>query len=109
MRMPTKEDFDELLEHTNSEWVNSYNGTGVAGRRFTAANGNHIFLPAAGYRNGRSLSGEGRNGYYWSSSLYTDSPNFTYCLNFYSFNALVLNKLRNYGLTVRPVLGASFP
>ena len=79
-RMPTKADFEELKNNTNSEWVYDYNGTGVAGRRFTADNGNHIFLPVTGYRNGTSLHNTA-DGYYWSSSLSTDDPDIAYELN----------------------------
>ncbi|MBQ7388829.1 MAG: hypothetical protein IJW01_05635, partial [Paludibacteraceae bacterium] len=50
-RMPTDAEWTELRE--NCEWTltSDYNGTGVKGRVVTSkTNGNHIFLPAAGYR-----------------------------------------------------------
>ena len=34
------------------------------------ANGNSLFLPAAGCRNGSSLSNAGIRSYYWSSTCY---------------------------------------
>ncbi len=105
-RMPTKADFEELLNNTNSEWVDNYNGTGVAGRRFTATNGNHIFLPAAGSRGGTSLDDAGSYGYYWSSSLDSGYPGLAYGLDFDSGGVFVNSGYyldRYYGHTVRPV------
>lgn len=66
-RMPTYEDFQELLANTTSEWITV--GT-VTGRRFVSkTNGNSIFLPAAGYRSFSSLDSQSTFGYYWSSNL----------------------------------------
>lgn len=67
-RMPTKEEWQELLDNTTSTWTTL---NGVKGRCFTGSNGNSLFLPAAGYRYGSSLNFAGSSGYYWSSSLYT--------------------------------------
>src|SRR5574344_193283 len=48
-RMPTHEDFQELLDNTINEWIEDYNGTGVNGRKFTSKidESKHIFIPAA--------------------------------------------------------------
>lgn len=76
-RTPTKEEWDELVNHTNHEWTTL---NGINGFRFTAPNGNSIFLPAA-----NSLPDEGYspNGacHYWSSTLYTDIPYSAYFLS----------------------------
>lgn len=65
-RIPTKAEWQELLDNTTAVWttVNSVNG-----RKFTAANGSSLFLPAAGYRDGSSLDFVDTYGSYWSSSL----------------------------------------
>lgn len=105
-RMPTTADFQELIDNTNSEWVDNYNGTGVKGRRFAASNGNSIFLPAAGSRDGTSLGSAGSYGYYWSSSLGSDDPSSAYNLYFSSGLVYVGSNYyyyRCYGRTVRPV------
>ena len=81
---------------------------GVNGRLFTAANGNSIFLPAAGYRNNSNLDYAGSNGYYWSSSLGTDYPVDACYLYFKSGYYYVDDYgLRYYGRSVRPVRSAS--
>lgn len=79
-RMPTDADFQELINNTTAEWVENYNGTGVKGYRFTASNGNYIFLPAAGDGYGTWLEGVGAYGFYWSRSLSQDYPNNAYSL-----------------------------
>ena len=73
-RMPTKAEFEELLALTNNEWVTNYNGSGVAGRLFTANNGKTLFLPAEGYMDG-AVDYNTDKGYYWSSTLNTDNAN----------------------------------
>ena len=61
-----------------------------------------VFLPAAGYRSGSSVSNAGSRGYYWSSSPYgTDGA---YRLRFLSGNLLPADfNSRDYGANVRLV------
>ena len=103
-RMPTKADFEELINNTNLERVTNYKGTGVAGFLFTASNGNHIFLPAAGDYNTSKLFFAGSAGYYWSSSLNTRFPYVAYSLLLTSDKVSVANYFsREIGRPVRPV------
>ena len=103
-RMPAKADWDELLDNTTAEWTTE---NGVAGRKFTAANGNSLFLPAAGYRWGDELDDAGSYGLYWSSSLDADDPYGAWDFNFYSGDQRVYRDgRRNGGLSVRPVRSA---
>ena len=68
-RMPTYAEQDELLEKCKWKWTTV---NGVKGYKVTSKkNGNSIFLPAAGYRNGTEVDDRGSCGYYWSSSLYS--------------------------------------
>src|SRR5574344_977173 len=46
-RMPTMDDFIELLDNTTNEWTQV---NGVDGYKFTGSNGNSIFIPASGRR-----------------------------------------------------------
>jgi hypothetical protein len=100
-RMPTKAEMEEL--HTNCTWTWATQN-GVNGRLVTGPNGNSIFLPAAGYRNGSSLYDVGSVGYYWSSSLNTNGSKCAWSLKFYSRLYAFFNDLyRINGFSVRPV------
>lgn len=82
-RMPTKAEQNELRKGCKWEWTKNYNGSGIAGRVGTSkANGNTIFLPAAGSRIGTELDHPCCLGTYWSSSLYEYSSDSAYCLDF---------------------------
>lgn len=99
-RLPTVGEFQELNSNCTSEWTDE---DGVAGRRFTSnINGNSIFFPASGYRNGTGLYNRGSYGYYWSASLY--SSVYGYYLYFGSggVNPAGLSD-RFYGFSVRAV------
>ena len=102
--LPTKEDFQELYDNTDSEWVADYNGTGVAGRKFMKKSDHSVFVffPASGYYNGTSLDYRGSNGRYWSSSF--NSATYAYNLYFNSSSVTPQNyNSRRNGLAVRPV------
>ena len=103
-RMPTYEEWQELYNNTTVTWTTQ---NGVSGRLFTAANGNSLFLPAAGYRGGSSLYYAGSYGYYWSSSLYTDGPYYAWYFTFNSGYPYMGYDIRGYGRSVRPVRSAS--
>ena len=93
-RMPTKEEWQELLGNTTVTWIQQ---NGVNGRLFTAANGNSLFLPAANYA--------GSIGFYWSSSLNTGFSNSNaWRLYFDSGHTSVTRNPRAIGFSVRPVL-----
>ena len=104
-RMPTDDEWTELLENCTRTWTSDYNGTGVAGRIVTSKiNGNSIFLPAAGSRNDEDLGDAGYYGRYWSSSLITVFPDEAWHV---SFSSDYVNRdyfYRGGGLSVRPVL-----
>ena len=97
-RMPTLDEFEELLDKCTWTWT-ALNG--VNGYKVTGPNGNSIFLPAAGYRYGTSLGLAGELGGYWSSTpFFTQSA---YYLRFYGGYRSPGWHDRNCGLTVRPV------
>lgn len=100
-RMPTYDDFEELIANTTSTWETL---NGVNGRRFTSKiNGNSIFLPSSGsYHNG-SENTIGSYGYYWSSSLYSNNPNYSWIFSFYSSSAYMSYSFRCRGFSIRPV------
>ncbi|MBQ3832641.1 MAG: InlB B-repeat-containing protein [Bacteroidales bacterium] len=97
-RMPTMEEMNEL-KNCCSTHITSVNG--IYCYICTGPNGNSIFLPMAGYRDGRVLNSSGLHGegYYWSSSLDVDQPNSAWYLT----RREMAGKYRYYGMTVRPV------
>ena len=100
-RMPTKEEWQELCDHTT---VTYSQRNGVPGRLFTAANGNSLFLPAAGGRWDDELTNVNYYGYYLSSSLDTDYPSRAWIFNFYPAGSTnMCNSNRESGFSVRPV------
>ena len=100
-RMPTTEEQRELLNECTWEWttLNSVNGYKVTG-----PNGNNIFLPAAGYRDGTDVDFRGDIGLYWSGSLYSNRSFFAYNLCFLDRSYDWDYDSRYFGLSVRPVL-----
>jgi len=99
-RMPTDGDFVELYTNTIVTWTQR---NGVKGRLFTAANGNTLFLPAAGYRSGYSSYFVGSEGRYWSSLLGTGNSNSANILYFDTGYHGMDRNFRYYGYTIRPV------
>ena len=102
-RTPTKEEWQELLNNTTVSWTTL---NGVNGRLFTASNGNSLFLPAAGYRGVSSLYDAGSDGDYWSSSLYTDDPDYAWYFYFGSGDQDMSSSGRDNGHSVRAVRSA---
>lgn len=68
-RLPTKEEFEELQTKCTWKWEIA---DGQAGYRVIAANGNTIFLPAAGFQYGERVFMSGENGYYLTNTRGTD-------------------------------------
>ena len=84
-RMPTEAEFQELLDNTDNEWIEDFNGSGGNGRKFTSKiNGNSIFIPASGVRSGSAFCYQDIFSHVWSSSLVTESPFFAWDLYFNS-------------------------
>ena len=103
--MPTKEDFEELEENTNLSWETNFNDSGVQGMKFTSKKdpSKYIFIPASGYVNNDSLSGQGNFGYVQSSSLYSSNISYAWFLYLY-YDINVSYSSRDYGHSVRGVI-----
>ena len=99
-RMPTKAEQDELCNNCTWTWTTQ---NGVNGYKVTGPNGNSIFLPAAGYRNGSEVYFRGSYGYYWSSSLYSNYSSYACYLGFNCGDHVWDNSHRYGGRSVRPV------
>ena len=101
-RMPTDDEFQELIDNCSVVWTDDYNGTGAKGRIFTSrVNGNSVFFPAAGDCYRSSVYCLASDGYYRSASW--DSSSYALCLNFDSGSQYMVNNLRCCGCSVRGV------
>lgn len=99
-RMPTKEEFQELIDKCKWKWIKV---DGINGYRVTGPNGNAIFLPAAGYSCRDFVDGENSLGYYWSSAPGSIEEEAWYL--YFNNKLIKVNELsRSIGRSVRPVL-----
>ena len=105
-RLPTKDEIQELIDNTDSEWVEDFNGTGVNGRKFTSKTNTskYIFIPAAGVCGDGSVYNVGYYGYVWSSSLGTSYSANAWYLYFNSGSCYMSYSNRCDGLSVRGVM-----
>ena len=104
MRMPTKEECEELIANTRRHFIEDYNGSRVNGMTFTSnTNGNSIFVPAVGAVNSGVLNGFGLYGGFWSSSLSSSSVEGAFGLDFDSGDLVVGNGGRFFGIPLRAV------
>ena len=107
-RMPTKQEFDNLVSKCDWTWgsMNGVNGYVIRGRGdYSSAS---IFLPCAGYGYRTSLGSAGSHGYYWSSVPDSDG-NSAWSLYFYSSYHYTYYYTYYYdlgnGRSVRPLQG----
>ena len=100
-RMPTSAEFDELFRYCTRTWTTR---NGVEGELLTSnANGKSIFFPAVGYREGALVYNKESEGYYWSTTLNTNAPCFSYSLFFNSSRISTAYYRRFWGMAVRAV------
>ena len=106
-RMPTDAEFAALIDNCTTVWTTR---NGVYGRLVTgkgAFSTKSIFLPAAGYGGGSVLKAPGSDGYYWSSTPYSEDSSYAWRLYFDSGHFFRENTscYRAYGFPVRPLRG----
>ena len=98
-RIPSKDEFLELMDTTNCAWIYTSMG-GMTGYKVESKkNGNYIFLPDASDSHGCG------GGLYWANCIEPDlapaAPNlyFNHAMNRFYINTYI----RDVGLTIRPV------
>jgi hypothetical protein len=97
--MPTGAQLAELIRNTAQEWTTV---DGVEGMRFTANNGNSIFLPVTGYRDGETTISDAV-GYYWSGTVNSVNNEYANTLTFDNSSARTGVSKRYFGLSLRSV------
>ena len=97
--LPTKAQFEELMDNCDREWVDS---APYFGMRFKSKVGDtSIFFPAAGFIQ-TWADGEWA-GYYWSKSLYTGDRTRAYYFLIMESADLMEHEERYTGMTIRAV------
>lgn len=102
-RMPTQEEFDELIKHTNNK---AFTFNGVKGRKFINKKdeSKFIFIPYSGYCNYGQRHKLGVGGYLWSSSLSKLCKAWAHALGFIGSDILVISDCRYIGFPIRGVI-----
>ena len=101
--MPTRAQMQELTANTTYQWVENFNGSGINGATFTA-NGQTLFIPAAGYAYDGSLNDVGAIGFIWSSTINTPSQD-SFVFSFGEWGSYIDNEGSfTNGYSVRGVL-----
>ena len=115
MRIPTQEEYQELIDNTTTQWVScsvmgeDHTSHGVMGRLFTSKTDSSktLFFPAAGYFSGGSGSflDSNNRGSYWSSSVFKSNGSVNgRSLFFFGWNCGLSSFDRYHGSYVRGVL-----
>ena len=100
-RMPTHAEWQELYNKCTWTWTSQ---NGINGYKVSASNGNSIFLPAAGFRDGTSSFDVGSRGLYWLSQVYSSNVYFAWGVDIHSGTHYPGDSYyRSYGFSVRPV------
>ncbi len=101
-RMPTSVEVEVLVEKCT--WT-AFTLNGVYGSKVTGPNGNSLFLPAAGSRDGAGVYNSGSYGIYWSGTLDSSEPNLYFAYGLYCFGiyAYWYGSPCYVGFSVRPV------
>ena len=102
-RLPTPSEWKELISDENCSHQRTTEN-GVNGCKFTSLkNGNTLFLPAVGYREGNLLQ-EDEIGAYWSDSLSGAGDEYAYVFVAEKFGLVLDSKGERYlGIPVRAV------
>ena len=103
-RMPTKEDINELI--SKCKWIPA-NIDGHKGFLGFGPNGNSIFLPSAGDRDGTSLENTEKLSRYWSSSLWGKDSEYACSIKHSDDEHKTIGYSRFAGLPIRPVSSTS--
>lgn len=98
-RMPTAEEIVELCEKCSWSWVMK---SGVDGYEITGSNGNKIFLPTSGQKDGEKTNYV-QEGKYWSSTLAKGLGRSAVSLTFDKEDTRTFGEYRIYGQPIRPV------
>ena len=104
-RMPTEEDWRELLDQCDWIWTTRYGNNGFIVKS-RVKKGKNIFLAAGGKYDEKGCQLKGESGFYWSSYASFENKVYAYGLGFNADDLMdyLYYGFRYEGLLVRPVL-----
>lgn len=104
LSIPSKEQFEELKQYTTQIWEENYQHIiSLSGYRFIGENGNEIFIPASGFKEGDdNWYGIGNSTELWTSELCDESNGRVFY--FTKREIVVQNEERYVGLPIRPII-----
>lgn len=105
-RIPTKEEFQELIDNCNWTWTQKNGIPGYEVSSKVEGNNNSIFIPADGgiWKKGNKIFTI--QGLYWANTYNSNSPRSAYCLKFTADNDTIVmtsGKYRPNGFPIRAV------
>lgn len=99
-RLPTQMEWQELNRECVWVWTTKFD---VFGYKITGPNGNWIFLPAGGFRDGGMARSVTLHGYYWSGNVDVIKNRFAHSFDITSGRRVDFSSERVSGCSVRPV------
>lgn len=106
-RMPTRAEFEELIDNCNWTWTKVGTVYGYIVESKAEGNTNSIFLPAAGMKEEFISKNEGTQGSYWSSNPFGGGMDYlSYDLEFSEKKSKSISTAsRRCGFPIRPIFG----
>lgn len=101
-RMPTVTEWQDMIANCNWSWGQQ---SSVSGQILTSSNGNRLFLPAAGKREGDTISDVGEYYWFWAADTRKNQPQYIrywYRNSYVNYNYEY--SIRFWGMNIRPVL-----
>ena len=104
-KIPTKEQYQELLDETTQSWEENFNGSGINGVKFVNKNNSskYIFIPASGYTWNGKFYCIGYTGSAWSCSACTSYSRYASYFYFNRNNCGITTTNRIYGQCIRGI------
>ena len=102
-RMPTRAEAEELMQNCTFIY-STYNG--IEGDYIKGPNGNYMFLPFAGFKDGNVHYYKGEVGHYWTGTYYGNGGWNVHCAHFFTCSSGtdgMAGDWRTRGRSVRPV------
>ena len=100
-RMPTSDEYAELMDNCDWEWITINN---IKGIQFTSRiNGNSIFFPAGGLIEGTTKYDKGTMVNYWTSTKPAIDLYRAHSFGSLNGSIWIIDKLRTLGMPVRAV------